>query len=280
MAGHHLRLALLNSALCWPDIENHSRQFWSMHSGRTQQSSTPVRNSTLTLRRLPLSQPMGTSLADAPDQLVLDATCLSAGGQADWFEAIIGKKPLSHVHSSTGGNLRQALTLNCSQPMAITLAGFHPIRCSLFPFSDSHTRRGVTFSQQQSLRGQSLQSNQNHPLSPVHQSEPPSLSQQLLAPNVGGLGGEDEGGAVNSCNRPLWSSGHSPLAAHTRHLARTQSARNQHRFHPDRYCWGFRSSQTEASHKLTPYTLALSGHSRLGQRWNCRLMGEHSPSRE
>ena len=127
----------------------------------------------------------------------------------------------------------------------------------------------------------SLQStNQNHPLSPVHQSEPPSLSQQLLAPNVGGLGGEDEGGAVNSCNRPLWSSGHSPLAAHTRHLARTQSARNQHRFHPDRYCWGFRSSQTEASHKLTPYTLALSGHSRLGQRWNCRLMGEHSPSRE
>ena len=164
MAGHHLRLALLNSALCWPDIENHSRRFWSMHSGRTQQSSTPVRNSTLTLRRLPLSQPMGTSLADAPDQLVLDATCLSAGGQADWFEAIIGKKPLSHVHSSMGGNLRQALTLNCSQPMAITLAGFHPIRCSLFPFSDSHTRRGVTFSQQQSLRGQSLQSNQNHPL--------------------------------------------------------------------------------------------------------------------
>ena len=181
-----------------------------MHSGRTQQSSTPVRNSTLTLSRLPLSQPMGTSLADVPEQLVLDATWLSAGGQADRFEAIIGRKPLSHVHSSTGGNLRQALTLNCSQPMAITLAGFHPIRCSLFPFSDSHTRRGGHIqsaaitpwpaspvqSESSSLQSDSDSSstNQNHPLSPVHQSEPPSLSQQLLAPNVGSLGGEDEGG--------------------------------------------------------------------------------------
>ena len=153
-----------------------------MHSGRTQQSSTPVRNSTLTLSRLPLSQPMGTSLADVPEQLVLDATWLSAGGQADRFEAIIGRKPLSHVHSSTGGNLRQALTLNCSQPMAITLAGFHPIRCSLFPFSDSHTRRGGSHSVSSNHSVASLSSPIRIILSSVrfrffvHQSESSSLS--------------------------------------------------------------------------------------------------------
>ena len=327
MEGHHLRLALLDSALCWPDIENHSRWFWSMHSGRTQQSSTPVRNSTLTLSRLPLSQPMGTSLADVPEQLVLDATWLSAGGQADRFEAIIGRKPLSHVHSSTGGS--------SGRLSPSTAVNQWPSLLQAFTQSDavsSHSATvtqdgGVTFSQQQSLRGQPLQSNQNHPLfsqiqilrppiriilslqstnqnhplSPVHQSESSSLSSPPIRiilslqstnqnhplslssywPLMWGVWVvKMKGGAVNSCNRPLWSSGHSPLVAHTRHLARTHSARNQHRFHPDRYCWGFRSSQTEASRKLTPYTLALSGHSRLGQRWNCRLTGEHSPSRE
>ena len=221
--------------------------------------------------------------------------CLQGGRQTDLKPSSEGSR--SHMFT----HLRVAISGRLSPSTAVNQ---WPSLLQAFTQSDavsSHSAtvtqdRGVTFSQQQSLRGQPLQSNQNHPLfsqiqilrppiriilslQSTNQNHPLSLSSYW--PLMWGVWVvKMKGGAVNSCNRPLWSSGHSPLVAHTRHLARTHSARNQHRFHPDRYCWGFRSSQTEASRKLTPYTLALSGHSRLGQRWNCRLTGEHSPSRE
>ena len=122
--------------------------------------------------------------------------CLQGAGRPTLLrlEAISGRKPLSHVHSSTGGDLRQALTLICSQPMAITLAGFHPIRCSLFPFSDSHTRWGGHIqsaaitpwpvspvqSESSSLQIQILRPPIRIILSSVHQSESTSLSSPLI----------------------------------------------------------------------------------------------------
>ena len=189
------------------------------------------------------------------------------GGSRTWSHRKQVSLTCSLIH--TWWSPSRFFTRNCSQPTAIALAGFHPLRCSLSLHSScSHSRLGLhSVSSNHSTASLScpvriilsLQStNQNHP-----------LSQQSLAPNVGGFRVVKMKGGVNSCNTIPWT-GHTPLAArHTRRFARTRSARNQRHCHSDRYCWGYHSYQIEASRTPTPCKLALSGRNRLGRRWDC-----------